>query len=269
MAVALPIIGAFEAVAAAGSIAAAMSTVGGFLAVAGGVLTGVGILANDKGLKNFGALMSLGGGIANLATGASSAGEAASSAWDDAASAAQSDAAQFGKYATEGATNVANAPALGTTLGAPSVPTAPTGLEAPAMGAESGGLSLTQRAAERAATTPAATAGDIGSSLTRAAQPLDPVAKAAAGMDSSTMQSILGNLWDKTKAIAGGAGQFVKDNKDLISIIGSAYGPEAEKMNLLNSQFDAQQSLLARRLRNLNSPIRLGQVSQVPGVTGG
>ncbi len=272
MAVALPILGAFEAVAAAGSIAAAMSTVGGFLAVAGGVLTGVGILANDKGLKNFGAVMSLGSGLVNLASGAANASEAASSAWDDAASAAQSDAAQFGKYASDASAATA-APPLGTELGAVAE-AAPTGLATPTAGSQVGGLSLQQRAAERAAATAGQSAGDIGRTLTTS--PLDPVAKAAQGLDSNTMQSILGRARDKASLMGvgqpgGGStlGRFIRDNKELLSLAGEAAGPEAEWMSLLRDKYDAGQSLLARRLRNVNSPIRLGSTPVTLAPSGG
>jgi hypothetical protein len=91
---------------------------------------------------------------------------------------------------------------------------------------------------------------------------LDPVAQAGSSMTSNDLTSYLNGAWDKTKAALNGAGQFVKDNKELVNLGGSMlqsmYGPQAEQM-------DFQKSLLQRRLANLNSPIRLGPRPITPG----
>lgn len=74
-------------------------------------------------------------------------------------------------------------------------------------------------------------------------------------MSGDQLNALLGNAWDKTKQLAAGAGQFVKDNKELVSLAGGVvqgmYGPQAE-------QLDLQKSILARRRANMNNQIRLG-----------
>ena len=91
MAVALPVIASFyaagTAVAAAGTLAAAMGTVSGFLSIAGAALTGIGALTGEKDLQKIGGLMSLGGGLANMASAATTGGAdaATSAAWSNGA----------------------------------------------------------------------------------------------------------------------------------------------------------------------------------------
>lgn len=237
-----------------------MGTFGGFLSVAGGVLAGVGAITGSKDLQKIGGLLTLGSAAANAM---SSAGElAANAAGDGAASSIEAaDAMRAAEHGIANVTSATQAPTLGT-LGeaATSQPfMTPDALQTEALGAAQGGgtQSLMQRAGQVAQQGGAAQAQTIGQQLTGVGQQaaaLDPVAQAGASMDSNTMQSILGSAWDKTKTIAGGVGKFVKDNKELVQLGGGMlqgmYGPEAEQM-------DWQKSILARRLRNLNNPIRL------------
>lgn len=234
-----------------------MSTFGGFLSVAGGVLAGVGALTGSKDLQKIGGFMALGSAAVNAVGAAGAAGEGAASSIEAA------DAMRAAEHGTlANVTSATQAPTLGTLGEAATAQPfmTPDGLQTEALGATSqagGSQSLMQRASAVAEQGGRAAAPSIGQQLTGMAPPaaaLDPVAQAGAGMDSSTMQSILGSAWDKTKTLAGGVGKFVKDNKELVQLGGGMlqgmYGPEAEQM-------DWKKSIMARRLRNLNSPIRL------------
>ena len=264
MAFVLPIVSSFSTIAAAGSVAAAVSTVGGFLSVAGGVLAGVGALTGSKDLQKIGGFMALGSAAVNAASSASelvvdAAGEGAASSVEAA------DAMRAAEHGLGNVTSATQAPTLGTLGEAATASSSqpfmtPDALQTEALGAaqQTGGTqSLMQRASQVAQQGSTAQAPTIGQQLTGMAPQsatLDPVAQAGAGMDSNSLQSILGSAWDKTNTLAGGVGKFVKDNKELVQLGGgmlqSMYGPEAEAM-------DWQKSIMARRLRNLNNPIRL------------
>lgn len=259
MAFVLPIISAISTVAAAGSVAAAVGTLGGFLSVAGGVLTGIGVLTGEKDLLKLGGVMSLGSGLANLAGGAAEAGAEASSSWDAADSAAGSDAAQFAKHASPDGASLTSA-TEGSTLGNIGAPSMPQ-VQIDELGATQGGGSLMQRAADMRSGGLNAGTDAVTEMAARPLAKMDPVTSAGQSMDSSTMQSILDSAWQKTKALGSGVGDFVKNNKELVaiggSVLNSMYGPEAE-------QLDWQKGILARRLRNLNSQVRLGRIGTTP-----
>lgn len=235
-----------------------MSTFGGFLSVAGGVLAGVGAITGSKDLQKIGGLLSLGSAAVNAAGAAgAAAGEGAASSIEAA------DAMRAAEHGTlANVTSATQAPTLGTLGEAATAQPfmTPDALQTEALGATQAGegaQSLMQRASQVAQQGGAAPAPTIGQQLTGTASQtaaLDPVAQAGAGMDSNSLQSILGSAWDKTKTIGAGVGKFVKDNKELVQLGGGMlqgmYGPEAEQM-------DWQKSIMARRLRNLNSPIRL------------
>lgn len=225
--------------------------------MAGGVLAGVGALTGKKDLMKIGGLLALGSAAVNAASSAAgaAAGEGAASSVEAA------DAMRAAEHGIGNVTSAVEAPTLGTLGEAATAQPfmTPDALQTQTLGAaQSGGAqSLMQRAGEVAQQSGMAPAQSIGqqlTGLTQQAPALDPVAQAGAGMDSSTMQSILGSAWDKTKTIAGGVGQFVKDNKELVQLgsgmLQGMYGPEAEQM-------DWRRSIMARRLRNMNSPIRL------------
>lgn len=289
MAVVLPIISAFSAISAAGGVGAALTAgVGSFMSVAGGVLAGVGALTGSKDLKRIGSLVSLGGAAAGAfgtmaaAGGGSSGG---SSSLVDPGGAGGSEASQFTKFATEAGGDVTDLTsavqgsqlgALGTGLGVQTNAVAAPfdaasqltggGAGASSVSAAPGGLWAS--AAERVGSL-GDTAASIGSQLTQslgtpslstggavgqAASTVSPLAKAASGLDASSLQSLLGTAYDKAASLAGGAVNFAKNNPELLKIGAGAlqgmYGPEAEAL-------DYRKSLLARRLRNLNSPIAL------------
>lgn len=245
MAFIIPVVSAFSAVSAAGGLAAAMGTVGGFLSVAGGVLAGVGAITGKNDLVKLGGLMSLGGGLANSAgNGALSAGEkAAEGAARESFRASEIAAQNAGLTAAKTATDIGS-------IGQQAAQQV-SGLQG---AAEAAGAALPEQGAslmDKALS--AQSAPSIGQQLTASA-PMDAVAQAGAETTSSQLQSILGSAWDKTKNLAGGAGDFVKQNPELVKlgagVVQGLYGPEAEQM-------DWQRSILQRRLRNLNSPVRL------------
>lgn len=70
-------------------------------------------------------------------------------------------------------------------------------------------------------------------------------------------QGAQGLTWADIKSGLASTSKFMSDNKELVnmggSIMRSVYGPEAEAADEQKAQFN-------RRLRNLNSPIRLGNI---------
>lgn len=276
MAAAIPVIASFvaagEAIAVAGSLGGALlGSVSGFLSVAGAALTGIGALTGKKDLLKLGGFMALGGGLANMSGLSGAAEGAASSAWDASGSAAGSDAAQLGKYAQQPATAAADTAAATATapmsaateaMYQPSLSELAQKYGRPDAAQGSGYMnpadadqalaqkSLQQRALESRGAPVQATA------------PLDPltagadrVAQGAQGMTSNQLNSYLQSAWDKTGQALGNIGKVVKDNKELAmiggNVLSSMYGPQAEAL-------DWNKSLMARRTRNLNNPVRLG-----------
>lgn len=82
-----------------------------------------------------------------------------------------------------------------------------------------------------------------------------------AGLTSSDVVAGLKTGASKAGSAISGVGQFLKDNKELVSMGGTAlasmYGPEAEKADLLKSQDAFNRSIYNRRMANLNSPVSL------------
>ena len=276
MAAAIPVIASFmaagEAIAVAGSLGSALlGSVSGFLSVAGAALTGIGALTGKKDLLKLGGFMALGGGLANMSGLSGAAEGAASSAWDASGSAAGSDAAQLGKYAQQPATAAADTAAATATapmsaateaMYQPSLSELAQKYGQPDAAQESGYLSpgdadqalaqksLQQRALEsRGAPVQPMAPVDPNNPATGA---LDVGAK---GMTMEQLNAYLKNSWDKTGQALGSLGNVVRDNKELAYIggnmISSMYGPQAEAL-------DWNKSLMARRTRNLNNPVRLG-----------
>lgn len=278
MAVVLPVVAAFQAVAAAGGVAAALTAgFASFATVAGGFLVGAGIVTGNKGLKKLGGIMSLAGGVTSLVDGmvngasaASSAADGASSAWDAAGSAAGSDAAQFGKYANDASKAVDGAAQAGEALsgagglaeagsamsvsqGAALAPPAMQDLSAIGPAAD-GGSSLMEQA-RLAKATPLSISDTIAAQNTALARagggPSQALVEAAGQLNGQDhMQQLLGKL----KTGASGVSQVIKDNKELMQLGGMAlqsiYDPQREAM-------DRQDSLYERRRAQLNNPIRL------------
>lgn len=281
MAVAIPIISAFATIAEAGSIAAAVGTVGGFLSVAGGVLAGVGILTDNKDLSRLGGLLTLGSGVANIAgAGGAAAGadaaaeEGAKTAFrtselTDAASAPSLSAGANGSWDVLPS---GDAPSLAQTAAQRAAP-APVAPDTPvAQSAQPLGQSLQAPAAPAATEAPAATAAPsaplagpatganagplgqpsnpIGSEYPNPVQP-NQIANAGANMTQGDLQKYLDAAWNRTQGLLKNTSSFLRDNKELVSIVGNAFSPQAE-------QLDWQKSIYNRRRAALNSPVALG-----------
>lgn len=277
MAFVLPIISAVSTVAAAGSVAAAVSTVGGFLSVAGGVLAGVGALTGKKDLVKLGGLFSLGSavsgslGFGGTSTGIGGAAEAASGAAETAGQGMQltGGAAEGLKPSimSEGIKGFGDSAAMRPvdySLGASSAaaPAGGQGLMAQGLAqAAAQPSSLVQQAGAMTAQAPvggAVTQPAADYSLATGVGGAKPLPAAAAGITQSDINSVLAKGWERAQAMLKNTGQFIKDNKELAQIGGTAlanmYGPQAEQM-------DYQRSLMDQVRRNLNSPVRLGMTT--------
>jgi hypothetical protein len=257
MAVAIPIISAFSAVSAAGTLAAAMGTLGGFLSIAGATLAIGGMLTGQKDLVKIGSLMGLGGSLASAATGAAAgAGEAAAASTEVADSLRAVENASRASPLMEQA---AEQTAMRTATQAP-------GLGAEAAGfdiseAAHGPMSLAERGAQRigqpaAQSQPGLSIDPAG--ISSSARVADPVVAGGQAIKNQTeLNGVLQDMGSKLRTAFGGLGDHIRSNKELYQlgggILNSMYGPEAEAL-------DWQNGLLARRRRNLNSQVRLGPV---------
>jgi hypothetical protein len=299
MAVVIPVIAAWAAagtaIAAAGTLAATMATVTGFLTVAGAALTTVGAISKNEDVMKVGGFMSLAGGIGsafNSATAASAsaaenatAQEAANAAWQSGGQAEVAGAAaQSGTAAAQEAANAAwqaggQAEVAGATNGLSSELASQSindfGYDAINEGLYKSAFDRAGAASQALETQPATALKDLqdwrspmGQSAapeTAASLPSVPQVSTAApqtalsgeNLTKSRLQSLLQGAADKAGEGLNGLGSFVRNNKELVDMGGgvlkSMYGPEAEKMNF-------EQSIMQRRLRNLNSPIRLANL---------
>ena len=307
MAVALPALisvasGSFGA--AVGTLAAGGAglgaTLGAFATVAGTVLTGIGALTGKKDLLKIGGILSLGAGLASLASNA--AGSTSSLATDAASSGAESAIAptQFGGDMSflaggdplaSGAIGGFNA---GSTAGLQGLGTGGQAIgfgdvigngglgdAATAGGAATGAGSLAQTVAQTGMPGGNALTLDTGSIMGNALKNMNPnmlgqATDAAGAMTQPSMlQQIAGSsvtqgdigsylqkAWERTQGVLKNTGQFLKGNKELAMLGGMA----------LNSMYgpqaealDQQKSLMARARRNLNAPIALKFGTQVGG----
>lgn len=292
MAVAIPIIAAFAS-GAVGAVVAGTATFGAYLTVAGAALSTLGAVTGKKDVTRVGALLSLGGGLANAFGGTSAAAEGvaseASSAWDAADSAAGSDAAQFGKYAQPAATpGIETAMEEAARAGAGEMASSAAGFDYPDAFSQAGsGDSIFSRAGVADRT--AALESQVPGAMPGASDPLAEGAKSLTRNDlealtlktqrEAAMPALqLGNmgspggaplaqvspvqapgsgglsLFEQAKQGINSLGANVRQNKELYQLAGSMlqsmYGPQAE-------QADMERSIMARRLRNLNSPVAL------------
>lgn len=276
MAVAIPVIASFaaaaEAVAVAGTLTAAMGTVSGFLTVAGAALTGIGALTGKKDLMKIGGLMSLGGGLANMASSAATGGAnaATSEAWatgagrgGDVLSAAGGDAAgaatAAGANGMDQAMQLANQNASGGVSYADAISQGGEGFGSSGAGGigEANSNSLWDKANPMNQSEASKFLEANTSTL-----PADPLTQGAKTIDGTTVDSIVGKMKEKFGGISldsigegiNKLGANVKANKELYSLGGnmlnSMFGPEA-------SAADYQKSIMARRLRNMNNPVAL------------
>ena len=274
MAAAIPVIVSFaaagSAVATAGGVAAALGTVTGFLSVAGAALTAVGAIAKNDKLTKIGGFMGLAGGLGGLATSAAGAGatsaaqEAANAAWSSGGAAEVAGGAGANAFAPAAA-DAAGKTAVAATegLGAAGEAAAQAGNAAlapqaagagPALQAEPslfGGSGLNLRGAGD----PSVYNVDLGLGQQSALQ------ARGAGLTLNDIQKGASTLWDKAGTALSSTSKFIKDNKELVDIGGSAlnamYGPMAQRIDQLQNQQDFDQSIYRRRMANLNSPVRL------------
>lgn len=290
MAVAIPIIAAFAS-GAVGAVVAGTATFGAYLTVAGAALSTLGAVTGKKDVTRVGALLSLGGGLANAfgGGGAAAAGEeAASSAWDAADSAAGSDAAQFGKYAAS-----ANAPGIESAIDEAAKAGAGDAMSSAASGFDYPDAFSQANSTESIFSRAGGVMDRTGALEAQVPGVSDPLAEGARSLTRNEMQALnaktqsdaampalrLGNmgtegagaplvqmspvqapgsgggsLFERAKMGIDGIGQHVRNNKELYQLAGgmlqSMYGPQAE-------QADMERSIMARRLRNLNSPVAL------------
>lgn len=284
MAVVLPIVAAFTAVAEAGGVVAALTAgFASFTAVAGGVLAGVGLLTGNKSLQKLGGYLSLASGVANLASGiaegAAGAADSASSAWEASGSAAGSDAAQFGKYATDASSAVEGAASgaaaagdslaqAGGSLADASLQAMPQSLDgalaAPQQATDIGGsgvleslsgadnsMNLVEQARLARASIDPTTMGAQDAALAQSGGVPSVITEGASQIKGADH---LQQLMDKLKSGVSGAGQVLKNNKELAMLGGMAL------QSVFDPQRDAlayQRNLMERRRANLNNPIRL------------
>lgn len=267
MAVVIPIIASFAsaaaAVTAAGSIAAAMSTVSGFLSIAGAALTTIGAVTGKKDLMKIGGFMSLGGGIGTAfnaaaeAAGTAAAQEAANASWsaggaaEVAGGAGVQAAAPIAEAASSLAPDLATSAAkdFGGQLNQSLYTRAPELAANPALDA---GLANGVTGSNPAVAAPALVDPTVAAPGLQSA-----ASKIAEGGQSMTMADLQGYMktgYNAVKPIASGALDFIQKNPNAsamgLQALSSMYGPEAERM-------DYTKSIYERRMKNLNSPVKL------------
>lgn len=269
-----------------GAVTGAMAgSLGGFLTMGGGMLAGIGALTKDADLMKFGSILTLAGGIGNLAAPSifGKAGGAAAAGGEAASSAAEASSAGVGPVAESASTGVGTQAGIGNIaklepLGSTQIPGMTPAPASPSL-FERMGVNGGQSAAAPVPTGVAQAPGDSlwskalgGQSLVQTnpmdptmggatvpgyQMPADPLAQFASTTTSGDLNSALKAASDKISSIVKGVPGFIKDNKEAISLAGNAlatmYGPQAEAL-------DWQKSLYERRRRNLNQPVRLGIV---------
>lgn len=292
MAVLVPAVVSFFAAGGAAGIAAAGAAVAAGTAglaayatlatVAGGFLSTIGGLTKNQKLAKFGGYLSLAGGIGQVANslmgGASSSlvseaakesaeglsGTALGEAAGESAAEALSKGIPVGEIGGEVAKNAASAG--GSALG-------PPGEMLASGGGEVAGQALTMDAIQqqpsimeqaRLARQPTLDMGFGNTGLTapgatvQGAQAAAMPSKLAGAASEIQNPSHLQSLLDSGSNNLGKVGAFLKDNKELVQLVGS--GVEA-MTDPRREMFDAQMSLMEQRRRRLNQPIRLGQMA--------
>lgn len=262
MAAAIPLVGSFLAAGSTmAGVGAALTGAAGFASfatVAGGIMASAGMLTGNKTLAKLGGIMGVAGMASSLASslvsGASTAAEGVAS--DALAGSAGESAAS--QALAEGASNASNAVAA-----EPLGKLGQSGFEAATESAGGQALTLEQPGANLMEQARAARLDGSDYGLTQRAaekpsffvenaqdQALSRIAEAGQQIPNRTA---LDTLLDKLK----GAGQWVKDNKELAMVGGNmlAGGLQAYQQG---QQFDAQMNLLEQRRRRLNSPVALG-----------
>lgn len=265
MPVAAVLIGAYTV---AGGVAAG-GIVGGLM-VAGGFFTAVGAIAKDNDAMQLGGLLTLAGGVGNLASGAMNS--TAEGVAKEAAAPAAATPAEAGAQTvpTGGAEQAA----------APQTITTPAESELAGLGA-TGGASATAPAAQ--AVQPAAQVAAPSLLSPDVASPLAPTVEmpslagvtqtAQLGGTNSVLATqpaqptMLGSMWDNMRAGAGGVGDYINNPANARSVqLGSGmlksvadyYGQK----ELLADKYKAEEDAIARErarrsasLRGLSMPI--------------
>ena len=287
MAVIVPAVVSFFAAGGAAGIAAAGAAVAAGTAglaayatlatVAGGFLSTIGGLTKNQKLAKFGGYLSLAGGIGQVANslmgGASSSlvseaakesaeglsGTALGEAAGEGAAEALSKGIPVGELGGEVAKNAASAG--GSALG-------PPGEMLASGGGEVAGQALTMDAIQqqpsimeqaRIARQPTLDMGFGQTGLTAPGATVAAMPSKLAGVASEIQNpSHLQSLLDSGSNSLGKVGSFLKNNKELVQLVGS--GVEA-MTDPRREMFDAQMSLMEQRRRRLNQPIRLGQMA--------
>ena len=266
MPVVIPVIVAFASGAVA-AVVAGTATFAAYATVAGAVLSVAGAITHNKDLSRIGAFVGLAGGLYNMASGATSGAaniDQAATAGDYVNSAdAASDAASAASTVDTASNAVAaTAPAAApvTGIAAPDVIPADVSAAAPAAAptsfaqqaaqtAQQSGLATADAAPTAAYSGPGSPGAGAGTDVVQTTTPtaLDTAAKSYTAND-------LNSWWQKAMDAGKGVGKFVKDNKELVNMAGTAltnmYGPQSEAL-------DYQKSLMERARRNINSPVVL------------
>lgn len=279
MAAAIPLVVTFaQAGSVAGMMSMATASVAGFLQVGGAVLGAVGAVTGKKDLQKFGSLMSLGAGIANLANGANMAGMAgeraavgsmeglANGVQAGADAAASTMAGEMASSAAEVASAAGDfGPSVWNSIGAPA-DLAGTGAADMATGmagaaddfgpglwkADSIGAAGARTLGAGPANAGAAAGGDFGPGVWGAGNTASKTAESVLAREGSklTLNDVLKTVGEGIKKTP----EWIRQNPDLakfgFSILEGVYGPEAMAAEEQKRQMD-------RRLRNINTPIRL------------
>jgi hypothetical protein len=282
----IPVIAAIGSVsaglAAAATATTVIGTVAAYASVAGGVLTGIGAVTGKKSLMKIGAILSIGGGLATagIKMAANAAAEkaaetaAAQAAWDAGESAvgdAAANVTQVGADAAQAAQAVNGAGDIaGQMGGAQGYTTAgmttpvPAGATAALETAPSIGLDAAAPAAVDVSA-PLAVPDAVAPTVSvngPAPVSIDPYQQYQSTMLEAGQRTLGGTAADSPiqqwlNKITGGmkaVGGVIKDNKELIQLggqmLGAAYGPQAEQIDLQKSIWNSQQ-------KNLNTPVKL------------
>ena len=282
----IPVIAAIGSVsaglAAAATATTVIGTVAAYASVAGGVLTGIGAVTGKNSLMKIGAILSIGGGLATagIKMAANAAAEkaaetaAAQAAWDAGESAvgdAAANVTQVGADAAQAAQAVNGAGDIaGQMGGAQGYTTAgmttpvPAGATAALETAPSIGLDAAAPAAVDVSA-PLAVPDAVAPTVSvngPAPVSIDPYQQYQSTMMEAGQRTLGGTAADSPiqqwlNKITGGmkaVGGVIKDNKELIQLggqmLGAAYGPQAEQIDMLKAQQD-------RQVKNLNTPVKL------------
>lgn len=274
----LPIVAAFSAAAAA------TTTVGIFLTYTATALTVMGALSGNKDLTKFGSLLTLGAGLVGMASsaGAAAGGAEAVSGMDVAADAGvgamdAGGAALSGAPATSGL-DQAIAAAGDAGVSATEV-IDPMQRANEAMGATAEAAAPPSSVFERASNSASSTVGEqAGSIMERGAQASpagmpsgvtingqvvgtganDPLTQFAGSNTSSQISNLgqRGGAGAPSTNPLSQIGNWVKNNKELSQLGGQLVSGLANGYGQAQ-QLDYEQSIMERRLRNINSPVAL------------